>query len=1044
MTPRPRPRVLTISPGAPFLPTLAAAIRDGRLIPGFTAGDDPMALAGATIFVPTRRAARELRAVLAATSPVRSAILPTIKALGEFDEGEAAFSATGADMLAATPPVSSIDRLLLLAPLVQKWKENLPDRLAEMFDEPVIVPASTSDSIWLARDLAALMDEVELEGTSWEKLRALITDDLSSWWQVTFDFLNIVTKAWPAILQQYGLANPAAHRDALLRAEALRLVRNPPAGPVIAAGSTGSIPATAELLKAIASLPNGAVVLPGLDLTMDDATWGQISALPPEPTVYGHPQYGMARLLSRLAIGREEVADLQPPDEVMAHRAWIVSEALRPAESTDSWILSRGQMTDADMAVALANVELIEAGNERDEAAAIAVALRHAIEAPGRTAALVTPDRKLARRVATELLRFGIVADDSGGTPLANTLPATLLRLIVHSVFEPGDPVAIVSLLKHPLLRLGRTRERARRLTEVAELVALRGGTGRPDIATIQLACRERLDGLQKAKARGGRTPHWLGRLSRDTDDALLLLTDLALSVSPLAALRDAPEISLGEAVRATVQALEAIGKDDAGTVAGLYDRDAGTRLIAFLRELSDATVDFRLAPAEWPSVLTALMGAETVKPTTASDPRVSIWGALEARLQSVDTLILGGLNEGSWPRKPQTDRLMSRIMKTGIDLEPPERRIGQAAHDFQMGMGAPHVILTRAARDGDSPTVPSRWLQRIKAFVGDEQNNAMRRRGDAYVVAGRKRDQLPVVAFARRAEHNPPLEFRPKSFSVTEIEKLRRDPYAVYARRVLRLRPIEPLLRDPSAAERGTLFHEILNRFSREELDPDRDKALQRLLQLGRDCFDEEALPEDVEAVWWPRFRRMAREIVDWEMERAPRIISRHPEIRALPTPIGRTGVTLHGEADRVDILARRRADIIDYKTGSNPSKVQAHTLVSPQLALEAALLERGAFEGLPALKPGDLAYIRLRPNGRVEHESILKHRKSEKTAADMGEDAWERLQKLVKYYRDPNVGYVSRVMPFKERDTGGDYDHLARVLEWSAGGASEDESAE
>ena len=1043
MTARPTPRVLTIPPGAPFLPTLADALKDGRLVPGFTAGDDPLALSDVTIFVPTRRAARELRSVFAETSGARSAILPTVKALGEFDDGEAAFVPNGADLLSFAPPVPAIDRLLLLAPLVRAWKEKLPLRLKELFAEEVIVPASTADAIWLARDLAALMDEIELEGSDWSKLGSLVSDDLASWWQVTLDFLEIVTEHWPSLLAELGQSNPAAHRDALLRAEAERLRRHPPAGPVIAAGSTGSIPGTAELLSAIARLPNGAVVLPGLDLGMDEAAWRMIAAEAPEPTVFGHPQYGLAKLLAKLGLTRSDVVKIGAQSPALADRAWLVGEALRPADATDRWLESRHKMSDARLAAALEAVDLIEAANERDEAAAIAVALRRAIETPGARAALVTADRSLARRVSTELMRFGIVADDSGGTPLSNTPPATLLRLLAHCAFEPGYPVAIVALLKHPLVRLGLARDEARRLVEVIELVALRGGTGRPDVAALGDLYRSRLAELTAARAEGRRVPHWLPRVLGNASAAAGLLERLEAALAPLAELRAKESTTVAEAAVASVLALEAVGRDEAGAVDELYARDAGAKLVEFLRQLAEASVAFAFAPAEWPSVLDALMAPEVVKPTVASDPRISIWGALEARLQSVDTLVAGGLNEGSWPRRPQTDRLMSRIMKTGIDLEPPERRIGLAAHDFQMAMGAAKVILSRAGRDGDAPTVPSRWLQRLRAFIGEDAARAMVRRGDACLAAGRRLDQLPGVPFAPRPDFAPPVDLRPRHFSVTEIETLRRDPYAIYARHVLALRPLDPLIREPGAAERGTLFHEILNRFSRSEPEADPAAALRRLVAIGRECFDEEALPPDVDAVWWPRFQRLAGSFLEWEAQRATHVTARRPEARAAAQEIEDTGVTLSGYADRVDVLRDGRADILDYKTGSSPSKRQAHTLVSPQLPLEAALLERGAFESVGGREPADLAYVRLKGNGSVIHESILDLKGSVKSGPGMAADAWQRLVELMEHYRNPATGYLSRALPFKESDTGGDYDHLARVLEWSAGATLEEDVA-
>lgn len=1033
-------RVFSIPPGAPFLPTLAKALLSGRLVPGFRFDGDPLALADATIYVPTRRAARALRGVFVDVLGARSAILPVIRPLGEFDEDEAAFEAETSAAIDLAPPIAAIERLLLLAPLVRAWKRRLPAHVQALFDEEIVIPASAADAIWLARDLARLMDEIETEGTAWTRLADLVTGNLAGWWQVTLDFLGIVTENWPDILEERNRSNPAAHRNALIRLEAARLKRNPPTGPVIAAGSTGSIPATAELLAAIAGLPSGAVVLPGLDLMLDGPSFQAIAAPGARPALLGHPQYGLAKLIGKIGVPRGDIEEIAVAERPLALRAALVGEALRPAETTELWAQTRAGFAAGEITEAFADVTLLEAAGERDEAVAIAVALKRAVEQPGQRAALVTGDRALARRVSAELLRFGVVADDSGGTPLANMPAASLLRLALQAAFRPGDPVALLSLLKHPLLGLGLERTSVRHAAEIAELVALRGGTGRPDVASLPELFEARFTGLGDT-----RPPFWFSRLTvRSIEGARELLVRLAAALAPLIAFRSQAEADLAELTLASVIALEGLGRTADGGLSELYAGDAGEKLAELLRGLVAASASFSFAADEWPDVMEALIAPETVKPAQGTDRNIAIWGALEARLQDVDTLVIGGLNEGVWPRKPESDRFMSRLMKTGIDLEPPERRIGLAAHDFQMAMGAKKVVLARSARSGDAPAVPSRWLQRILTFIGEDHAAVLRRRGDEFLSWARALDAGERRDFAPRPQPKPPLTVRPRHFSVTEIETLRRDPYAIYARRILGLMPLDPVIRDPGAAERGTLFHAILHRFSADVADPLVPEALDGLIAAGRACFAEAALPPDVEAVWWPRFEKLAAGIIEWERGRAFAVTMRHAEERAEKTGVGRSGVTLSGYADRVDLLAGGMADILDYKTGSSPSKAQAHTLLSPQLALEGALLRRGAFKGLGAREPSQLAFIRLKPNGEVFEESILEYNRKPRTAADLAEEAWARLERLLIHYADPTTGYLSRALPFREGETDGDYDHLARVLEWSAGGDAGDEGGE
>lgn len=1028
MTARRVPRVLSIPAGVPFLPTLAGALLEGRLVEGFARDGDPLKLAVATIYVPTRRAARALRSAFVDMLGGSSAILPVIRPLGEFDEDAALFEPGPADDLALAPPIEALDRVLLLAPLVHAWKKRLPAHVAALFGEDIVAPASHADAIWLARDLAALMDEVETVGADWTNLRGLAPEDLAHWWQVTLEFLDIVTGAWPRLLEERQRSNPAAHRNAGILAEAERLARHPPDGPVIAAGSTGSIPATARLLATIAHLPMGAVVLPGLDRVIDERSWIGIGD-PREPASFGHPQAGLKRLVGEIGLDRGDVIELGRTSGAMSARMRLFGEAFRPAETTDDWMTA-----PRPAETALDGVTLVEAANEREEASVIAVAMRLAV-ARDRSTALVTGDRELARRVSAELRRFGIEADDSAGTPLARTPPATLFAAMIRAAYRPGDPVVLIELLDHPLLRLGMARDRARAAAEAVELVALRGGAGRPDLATLDALFTTRLSSLRS----GSRQPNWLERVDAGRiADAHALLDRLAAALGPLLSLRD-QAVELATLAHRSVECLEGLGRDAEGSTSDLYGGDAGTAMAGFLRSLVATDANLEVPAGDWPDLFEALVAGQVVKPTMAGDSRVAIWGTLEARLLTVDTLVIGGLNEGSWPRRAEPDRFMSRAMKAGLALDPPERRIGQSAHDFLMSAGNADVILTRSSRSGNAPAMPSRWLQRLQAFAGEQTVAPAHARGDELLDWARALDVEPDMPFAARPEPAPPVEMRPTRFSVTEIETLRRDPYAIYARRILRLEPIEPLLRDPGAAERGTLFHAILHGFTSSGVDPAGEDAAARLLAIGRDCFEAEGLPPDVEAVWWPRFAAMVPHFVAWERRRPHGIRHRLSEARASPTQVGMTGVTLSGYADRIDVMGGGMADILDYKTGAYPSKRQAHTLVSPQLALEGALLMRGAFEATGAMTPADLVYVRLKANGHVDDESVLSFNRLLRSAQQLADDAWQRLERLLAHYHEPANGYRSRALPFREADYSGSYDHLARVHEWASGGGDD-----
>ncbi|MFC4624488.1 double-strand break repair protein AddB [Daeguia caeni] len=1037
---RTRPRLFSIPSGTPFLPRFAKALLDGTLIEGFP-GDpsDPLSLASATIYVPTRRAARALRSILVEMNPARSAILPSIRALGDVDEDASIFTAGSTGAFGLNPPIGKAERLLLLARLIRPWRESLPAHVRALFGvDDVSVPATTADAIWLARDLATLMDQVETDGAEWSELAKIAPEDLADWWQVTLGFLNIVTNVWPDILKERQLSNPAAHRNEMIMHEVRRLRDHPPSDPVIVAGSTGSIPATEELVSVIAHLPRGAVVLPGLDRDLDEASWLLLGQAVDNPSIFGHPQYGLQKLLTTIGILRQDVVHLEnmPPEKRVRER--VVSEALRPAETTDAWggLAADPMLTPQALRAAAERIDLIEAANEREEALSVALALRDAIEPEGKTAALITADRNLARRVVAELARFGIDADDSGGRHLRDVETSTLLRLLVETVFSPGDPVALLALVKHPLLKLGGARIDRRLAGETLELVAFRGGTGRASIVDLPRFFDRRL----AESADSVRKPAWQDTITSDMIEAAReLCVALSEAVAPLAPFATTGRrTTIDEIALATTNALENLARDENGSLVSFYSGDRGEKLASFLRDLVSSESELDFESSEWPAILDALMAGESVKPHPGGHPRVFVWGALEARLQTIDTIVIGSLNEGSWPAKTRNDPFMSRPMKSMIALDPPERRTGLSAHDFQMALGMDHVVLTRSQRMDNAPTVASRWLQRLETVLGGDVTKEMRQRGQRYVHWSREIDRAPDVPFVKRPEPRPPVAARPKHFSVTEIETLRRDPYAIFAKKILKLRPLEPLIRDPAAAERGTLFHDILGHFTQQNIDPLSPDAANRLLELGRIFFDALELPVEIEAVWWPRFTALVPQFLAWERERAPNVLKRFAEIDAEVREIENLGITLSGRADRIDLMQDGTAEIIDYKTGSTPSPKQAHLLLSPQLALEAALLARGAFRAVGAVKASDLTYVRLKAGGEVRAESILKINRpsSEKTAPAIGEEAWQRLAELLAEYQKPEKGYLSRALPFRETDLTGDYDHLARVLEWSAGG--------
>ncbi|WP_417693968.1 double-strand break repair protein AddB [Roseibium sp.] len=1040
-------RVFSISPSVPFLKTLASALVEGELVPGFCPRKNPLQLAEATLYLPTRRAARLLPDIFQELFDGRPVLLPKILPVGDVEEDDLLLrgEADGNDLPPAMP---AMERHLALTRLVMAWKGALRREVLNLgVDEPLGVPASAADAAWLAGDLATLMDEIETEEADWAQLADLVPDDYARYWQITLDFLSIVQQGWPAYLAETGTMDAKARRSALIRQAAAQMRSRPPQGPVIVAGVTGSVPATAELLKAAAGLPQGVLVLPGLDLGLDAASW---SALARQPTaaktkghavlgVPAHPQYGLRQLLDRLDLSRDAVQDLAPlQDQAMVDRERLVSEALRPAETSDAWMRFLQDFPVERRRAALAGVEMVVARNEADEALAAAIALREALER-GETAAFVSPDRLLARRVAVELARWKVQVDDSAGRPLDQTPPAILANLSAQLAVNGCDPIDLLSLLKHPLCRLGLSLKDVRSAARALERGVLRGPRAKAGTSGLREAVLASKDHQESTK----RLSRWQKIHDDDWQAILDLVERLADALEPLETLQStSDEIPVTDLAKAQVEVLHRIARDPSGSDAELYSGETGDALAAFYANLLEAErADLEVRPRDWATVQPALMANSSVRRRLPGDPRVQILGPMEARLQSPDLMILAGLNEGVWPQRTRNDPWLNRPMKQDIGLEPPERRLGAAAHDFVQGLGARRVILSRAARVDGAPSVMSRWLQRLVTLSGPEITEEMMGRGAVYRDFAARLDQSPgPVRTSQRPNPKPPVPARPKRLSVTEIERLVRDPYAIFARHVLGLEPVDPIGGQPGAAEKGTIIHDVLAEFLEAWTGPFDVGALDRLIEVGERHFAKlEAFPA-VRALWWPRFLRIAEAFIGFEAKRVQKLDKRYLEISGgMVLTLPGLEFRLTGRADRIDLLSDGSVAIVDYKTGQAPSMKQVETLLAPQMPLEAAMVTRGGFDGVPSTHPiSELLYIQLK--GGADPLLEVGRTPKDKDLGELADEAYAKLESLIAHYSLQDNGYLSRARVMMEGNTDGPYDHLARVQEWSVGGGGEE----
>lgn len=1034
----------TIPPNVPFLDTLAAGLlarTDGA----------PEALTETLVLLPTRRACRSLREAFLRESGGRPLLLPRLQPIGDVDEEEldlldAGPGGSGASFGAASaadlpPAVGDLRRRLLLTTRIL---ERHQPRAGQGPDGAGLTAHQAS---WLAAELARLIDQVHTEGASFDDLQDLAPEELAEHWQETLDFLEVLTTDWPEILAAEQAIDPADRRDRLLRAQAAHWRDHPPAGPVIAAGSTGTIPATADLLGVIAGLPRGEVILPGLDRWLDEAAWTAVGG---DAT---HPQYGMHHLLSHLGVAREAVTDwpdvaVAPADRhdrAPAARVQLVSEAFRPADVTDAWQESAQKIDNLPQALQDPHaLTYVAARGPREEAGIIALALRRELEAPGRTAALVTPDRDLARRVTVALRRWCVTVDDSAGAPLAHTPPAAFLLLLLNAVADDFAPVPLMALLKHPFCAAGLGREHCLEAARLMERRLLRGTRPGAGLKGIRKALEVNISGERPMPVQEAE------RIGRLLDTVEATTADLAAAIT-------GEETALEAILGVHIQVAEAMatGPGTAGP-ARLWAQDDGEAAARFVDELAESGAGLALPPADYPALFDALLAGRAIRPRYGAHPRLAILGPLEARLLHHDLIILGGLNEGTWPALPAPDPWMSREMRRQFGLQPPERRIGLSAHDVARALCHSRVMLTRAERVEGTPTTPSRWLLRLKtvleinraiapdgaeAGVGgallawpDPEWSALYERLDAW-------DGAPIPVPQPRP--CPPVELRPRDMGATAVETWRRNPYGIYAQRILRLRKLDPLDAAHSPRDRGNFIHDALDRFlaahPKGALPVD---AREQLIAFGEDAFAEALESPEVRAFWWPRFERIAGWFVEQEAERRTKFVLSLSEVQGhyeAPGPAG--PFMLKAKADRIELDADGNVEIGDYKTGSIPNPANVELGYAPQLPLEALIARSGTFDGLPKDKVrgvGPLRYWKLSGDtetpGKIEPAGLKSQRKNGGPGdwAGLIDDARDGLHALVAAFDNEETPYTSRprsvwAPPFD------DYEHLARVLEWT-----------
>ena len=970
------PRVYGLAPGIDF---------PQELVTGLVArlkGQSPLAIGQIDLVVNTRRMQRRLREIFDAGP---ASLLPRIHLIDNLDT-----LATG---IALPRPSPALRRRLELITLVSKLLDQAPELAprASLYD--------------LSDSLAGLIDEMQGEGVPVEAITNLDVSDQSGHWERAKQFLDIAHRY---LGESVTRPDPRARQRQIVAQMIAGWAETPPQHPIIVAGSTGSRGTSAMLMQAVAGLPQGAVILPGFDFDMPTSVWADMGEAQ-EQLSQDHPQYRFRHFLRALDLARSTIEPWTTREPPSPERNALVSLSLRPAPVTHVWLTEGPKLPD--LAKATQGLTLIQAPTPRAEALAIALRLRQAVE-DGQTAALITPDRMLSRQVTSALDRWNILPDDSAGMPLHLSPPGRFLRHVADLFVRKLDSEALLTLLKHPLTHSGGDRNIHQLNTQRLELQVRRDGLPYPDADGV-LRLSQKTVSRSKKPNQMDAWAIWVG--------------------AHFAGIETGQDKPLEDWVADHLAVATAIADgSNPAEESALWLRKSGEEARTVMANLTEnAPYGGEMSASDYADLVSALLQQGEIRDSDTPHPDVMIWGTMEARVQGADLIIMGGLNDSTWPEAPPPDPWLNRQMRVQAGLLLPERRIGLSAHDYQQSIAAPEVCLTRAIRSDEAETVPSRWLNRLGNLLnglpeqgGDEAWKAMIKRGDHWLHQARAMEAVDRVEPAIRPSPRPPRAARPHALSVTEIKRLIRDPYAIYAKHSLKLRALNPLVQSPDAPVRGIIVHEIMENFIKSVTADPAKLTKSHLLDTASAVLEAEAPWPAARIMWLTKIERIADWFIENEIRRQSYSSPAAFEKAAKGSHVfPDLGFTLTGYADRIDRTDDGDILIYDYKTGAPPSKPEQKAF-DKQLLLEAAMVEEGGFKEIGVATVAHAAYIGL-GSKPVELAAPLEDEPPHEVLA--------KLHALITSYLSDEQGFTARRM-VKTTDFAGDYDQLARFGEWDA----------
>ncbi len=990
--------IYSIPPTQPFLDCLAT-----NLLNEYQNNLDK--LADIIILLPTRRTCRNLQNSFLKISKGQSLLLPKIQPIGDVDAQELSLSLPHNQALEIAPPISSIKRQLLLSKLIAAKR---PDQ-----------SGSIEQDLGLAQALAQLIDEIHTEDLDFKNLPQIVEkQEVAEHWQITLSFLEIISMFWPQILDQYGYCDASYYRNKLLSTLTQYWQENTPDYPIIMAGSTASIPAVSNLAKTIALMPQGKIILPGLDKYMDQSAWDILEE--------GHPQATLKNLLSVLDISRDNVEELSTQTKAQTTRLKFISNIMLPAASTDQW----SNNTDKEFQQSLNNditdnIFQYDCDTVQEEADLIALILRETAEDKEKTACVITTNRALSRRIIQRCKMWNIILDDTAGQNLKDTPLGQYLDFSLSIFTSNFDSISLLRFLKHNFTQIKNIKNFRQKVRDL-EIDLLRG-------KPIQ-------NGFQGLFNRY-KTLINSDSYKKPSEGTLLFLEDLKENLNPYIELFKTEKIHFNKILTAHLELSSHFFGYENTTLWSGEAGEAAAKLFSEIQEFGDDIGDVSLS--DYQEIISHFTSGVTIRPKFGTHPRLQILGQIEGRMVQADRVILVGLNEGSWPKDPGHDPWMSRPMREKFGLPSPERSITLSSHDFAQAFCAPEVYLTRSTKMDGAPTVPARWLERMRTYLGALKIDDKILRNGKHLGYLSNLDEAEKIIPINRPAPCPPLSARPTQLSVTYIDRWMKDPYSIYARKILKLEKLAPLNEVADAADKGIIFHEILHRFNKKYPSHLNDNSAKDFIDVAQETLDEYQEISQSLSYWKPRLEKFAANYIQFEKNwRAQNQLISAEITGAIDfNKTENLDFILTARVDRIDRHADGTYAIIDYKSGGQYSYTDLKTGALSQLPLEGLILTEGNYKSLSVQEKnvGYLGYWKIENSKQSITEVKTKSFDETQNAI---EETKIGLINLITTYQDPETPYLA-IPDLNNAPRFNDYAYLERVLEWAALDDNEFEAA-